>query len=126
MIDLVKFSVGPAAGASGAATAEGFSHPISGRILAVRLEANGLAPQTTHTALRDEAAASGEKILDLLDLSAETVYPRRFLNRTDGVYASFDGDHPQMGEFPVHGRLVGQISHSNPGAVVTFTVWIER
>jgi hypothetical protein len=125
MIDYLKFSVGPAVGASGAATAEAFSQSVSGKVLAVRITPSGAPPAGTRLYLTDENGG-GERILDLTGVPAKTCYPQHSVERADGSGATYDGGNPIMDKYPVHGRLRAQLTNTNAGVVVEIAVWVEN
>jgi hypothetical protein len=125
MIDYLKFSVGPAAGTSGAAAAEAFSQAVSGKVLAVQTVPGGSPPAGTRLYLTGETNPA-ERILDLTGVPARTYYPHHIVERADGSVVTYDGGNPVTAPFAVHGRLRLQLTNTNPGVVVEIGVWVEN
>ncbi|OGT28090.1 MAG: hypothetical protein A2Z17_07185 [Gammaproteobacteria bacterium RBG_16_66_13] len=126
MIDRTQFSTGAAAGASGAATATGYSPHIIGKILAVHADYQDSPPATTDFTLSDENDPAAENIVNLVDQATDIkVYPRRLLEDNTGADLTYDGTRKVHGEYVVHGRLKAVIAQANAADSVLVTVWFE-
>lgn len=126
MIDLVKFSTNPATGVNGAASAMGYSPPVSGQVLAVHLEYLDSPPASTYFSLKDENDPSGESILVLDEHNVNVKhYPRRAVQDASGLDRTYDGSLVVTDKYVVHGRLKAEIMTANPGDSIEVSVWIE-
>ncbi len=128
MIDRIQFSTGAAAGADGAATATGYSAPVSGRVAAVYVDYQDSPPgATTDFTLADEGDPAAEAIVSLANQATDIkLYPRRLLEANDGTDLTYDGTRKVYGPYAVHGRLKATIAQANAGDACVVTVWLER
>jgi hypothetical protein len=126
MIDMVKFTVGPAEGLAGAASATAYSQPVSGRVVKTRVEVQG-GHANTQVRLLDENAPVDELVLILSPAGADSgaVYPRRSVSDHSGAEVYYSSDYPIYDQFVVHGRIKALLTLTNPGAAALVTVWLE-
>src|SRR5262245_36185413 len=114
MIDVIKFSTGPAVGVAGAATASGHSQHVSGRILAINVTYVGEPPGTIDLLVTDEndPVAGGPlgAILQFFNTNSDRkYYPRRAICAFDGADILYMETFPVYDYFVVHGRLCAVI-----------------
>ncbi len=127
MIDLVKFSTGPAAGGDGTATATGYSPPVYGKVLSVNVQYNDSPPSTADVNLSDDGDPTQDAILAKLNNNTDfRCYPRRSVQSNSAADLTYDGTRKIHDYYVVHGRLKGVLTQVNDGDSVTFMVWMER
>jgi len=118
MLNRVQFTIGPAVGDAGSASAVGQSAVVSGLIVSVGVFIFGTPPATTDVTLVDAADDFAESIVSLADTDVgERVYPARQMQTNAGV--PIDGLYT---EYAVHGALQGAVEQTDPGVTVTFDV----
>jgi len=125
MIDRVQFTTGAAAGASGSATATGYSPHVAGEILAVHVNYEDSPPAATcDFTLSDEADPASEAIVSLTDQATDIkLYPRRITEKSDGTDILYTTGEEVFEPYVVHGRLEATIAQANAADYCTVTVW---
>lgn len=127
MIEAIKLTTGVAAGASGSATASGYSPVIAGKIHAVYVAYVDSPPNTTDFTLVGESDPGSESIITLSNAATDIkIYPRRLVETNDGTDITYDATHKVYDYYVVNGRLKATIDQANAGDSCNVTVWIER
>ncbi len=125
-MDVIQFSTDPASGASGSASAFGFSPMMSGLVYKVILRYQGVPPASTNVKLSDVNDPANESIINVSGNSDVVLYPRRAMTSNNGTTLTFNGTQFVPTPFPLHGNLKLSLSLTNPGVTVSAVVYLLR
>jgi len=127
MIDLIKLTV-TAVGEDESASGFALSDQIArGRVLAIFIDSDPAAFESTTIEISDLGDPVSETILGIPEITTDLkFYPRRDVQSEVGANLTYDGTWPVFEPYIVCGQIQASVSLANNNQVTTFYIWIEN